>query len=140
MTNVNIVWDEYLSLDIPVEWEYQEENGTISIYNPEGVGAIQISFAGTNDMVSEIDPAEFVIYFAQSLGFNNVEPTPVILNGLQSSYFEGIDNDIEPSLWRIWSAGRNSRVATISYTCDKHEHTVEKEDVDKIIASIIWLF
>lgn len=135
-----VTWDGYLSLEIPRGWEWQEDDGTISIFDPDGVGAVQISFASAEDPSSPIEPEDFTAYFAKDVGFLDVSPVKIKLGGLPASYFEGVDQDSEPSLWRVWSAGRNGRVATISYTCAESDQSAESVHVDGMLDSVSWLF
>ena len=135
-----VTWDGYLSLEVPSGWEWQEDEETISIFDPDGVGAVQISFAKAEDSSSSIEPEDFTAYFAKDVGFLDVSPVKTELGGLCASYFEGVDQDSEPSLWRVWSAGRNGRVATISYTCAESDRGAEKDHIDGMLDSLSWLF
>jgi hypothetical protein len=81
-----------------------------------------------------------VRHFTQAQGVANVRLARKDLGSLEASYFEGTDDDDEPSLWRVWGAGRNGRVVTISYTCGETDREVERASVDAIIASVEWLF
>jgi hypothetical protein len=140
MTSQQIVWDGYVSLTVPLGWEWEEEGGIISIYDPAGTGVLQISFASSHAESSVIDVNEFTKFFAEAQGFKDVRPGRMILDGLSASYFEGITKGDEPSLWRVWSVGRNGRVATVSYTCSEQDRDLERSQVDKLIRSVRWLF
>jgi hypothetical protein len=138
MIKDHMVWEGYLSLDLPRGWEIQEEDSIISIYNPQGVGALQISFARASSKAARIDAHDLTSNFAAGQGFEDVSPRSAELAGLEGSYFEGINMDGE--LWRIWQAGRNGRAVLISYTCGACDAAVERGEIDEIIASIRWLF
>jgi hypothetical protein len=139
MTGVKVQWDGYISLSIPDEWDWEEEDGVISIYNSNGVGAIQISFVESDEPGALFKPEDFVsLFIREQFGF--VAPTSIMLGRIPAAYFEGVDNDPEPSYWRVWAAGEKGRGVTISYNCTASDHQLEKAEIDAMINSVDWLF
>jgi hypothetical protein len=140
MISQQVIWDGYLSLTMPLGWDWAQDDGVISIYDPTGVGVLQISFAASHVEPWAIEPLELTKSFAEAQGVEHVRPDRMILDGLPAGYFEGITKGNDPSLWRIWSVGRNGRIVTVSYTCSEEDRDFERSHVDKLIRSMRWLF
>jgi len=139
MIEERVVWEGYLSVAIPDGWQHEEDNGTISIFDPEGVGALQISFArGPEDV--DINLHEWSQNFANNAGLGTVDPREAMLAGIAASTFEALSHDNEPTYWRIWHCGSHGRVATISYLCAADDRDTERPTIDRLVNSIRWLY
>lgn len=133
-----MVWEGCFSVAVPAGWDCDEVDGTVSFYDPDGVGAVQVSFAaGPND--ADVDIDWWSEKFADEQGLAEVKAVNDTLGGLKAIRFEALTKEGEPAFWRVWHCGSNGRVATVSYTCAADDAEVERIAVDRLLASIRWL-
>ena len=138
MTSQRVRWDGYLSVLLPPGWDFSEESGVIAIFDPDGVGATQMSFARARPPATP-NAHDLAKRFAASHGFGTVDPTAVLVGGLEAAVFEAIERRTR-NYWRVWHACGRGRVATITYTCQDEDRDVERAAVDELVQGIEWLW
>ena len=136
MTERRMVWEGFLSVELPAGWQCEEDQGVISFYHPDGVGVVQVSFARGHEQ-AELD--EWSQSFADDQRLGKIEPVKTSVGGVPARQFEALSHDEEPLLWRVWHCGFGGRVATVSYVCAAEDREAERHAVERLIASIQWL-
>jgi hypothetical protein len=129
-----IVWEGHLALDVPDGWESGTENGVITIYDPDGVGALQLSFLRAKK-TTVVDTEHLARVFARDRGWTDVALVPVQLGGVAATYFESSSDE---EYWRVWTCGRHDRGALVTYNCDESDRDRERTLIDGILGSIEW--
>jgi len=113
------------SVDLPNHWQVEETDECISLYNPDGVGAFQVSsFFKEDGDVTDKDLIEFV-------EVDNPEKTNLpYLNG----YFKKNTEDGD-TLFYWWLAGANHLVF-VTYICGSEDAQIEAKEREGIIHSL----
>jgi hypothetical protein len=131
-----VIWEGFVSLLIPEPWESGEDEGVMTIFNPNGVGALQISFA--KSVAPTIDLEELTEKMSRDVGLKT-SSRPTTVGSVWSTYVEGVSGEGEPTYWRIWHIAGRDRVACVTYNCAPSNAGVETESVDRVLASWTWL-
>jgi hypothetical protein len=138
---MNINNDDNLSFVIPNNWEYEDNNDSISIYDPEGVGAITISTYSI--LKIDCSLAEYISQMAvKFINENKIKidgnfivdttnPNYYILNG------KGIDT--EGWFVKLWIMAKELKIFVITYHSQKKSAS-ELKTVNQIIESIKLTF
>lgn len=113
------------SVDLPNHWQVEETEECVAIYDPNGVGAFQISsyFKEAGDVTKE-DLLEFA-----EVGSPEMTDLP-FLNGIYKKTIDGGD-----SLFIWWLAGANHLIYA-TYTCNTEDENVELQEREEIIHSL----
>jgi hypothetical protein len=128
-----IVWDGLLTLELPRDWENYEEDGVITICHPDGVGALQFSFAsGTDGTMPDVE--EYAAEFARDHGLDAAVQRNR-LGGFAAAYVEGQSCQDERDFWRAWYAARPNRQAFVTYNCPAESRDRERDAIDGILAT-----
>ncbi len=140
MTNPEVgrvTWEGLLALELPEHWAWTEEDGIITVYDPEGVGALLFSFGlpSAAETVLDLEALGRQVARSQGLSDHAVAVTPV--GGNQATYFDGTSRE-HGTFWRIWHVAQGQRIARITYSCDGDDRAIEAEQIDAIVASIVW--
>lgn len=133
-----LVWEGLCSLEIPQDWSVREEEGVISIFNPQGVGALQISFAARErtGAVSATEPMELASEWTRARGIADVGLKRLMHFGMHAVEFETIErSDEDLTFWQVWAIVGERRAAFVTYVCDAADALVEKSERERIMAS-----
>ncbi len=139
MADGRIVWDGYFSAVLPRGWEDEGDSKVISFFDPNGVGAIHISFVRTS-RVAVSDLCDLNQRFAGAEGLGVTHSVVCKVGGFDAATFEAMTGGAEPRYWRVWHIGARGRVAFVSYTSSAEDCDVERLAVDALVASIEWLW
>jgi hypothetical protein len=124
-----------LGLYLPQNGKYYEDEGTLCIYDPNGVGAISITsysiprnyiFLPLKEMV------DFVLSIDDKVVFNENE-----LN-IHNKYYNYVFFDLKNSFWNIWLFVNGNNAVFATYTCDRNDRYKDKEFVDNVINSLAF--
>ena len=118
------------SVELPDNWEAEQDEDCATFTSERGVGALQISAYRRDD---EIVTHEDLLDFAQDelvegANLNSVNFSEFV--GLETSYFVG------EGLWRKLWLRSGSLLLFVTYTCAAEERTVETKDVSLILESL----
>lgn len=123
----------FYNLDIPDSYSIESEDGVNTIYDPEGVGAINISayeIPKSYEFDLEYELADFVSSVTKIAPEN---ADHVFETSDHRCYTEYIDED---SAWRFWLHFENNKAIFISYNCKIEQQEEETEMVDSIVDSL----
>ncbi len=113
------------SVDLPNHWEGEETEECIAIYDPDGVGAFQISsyFKEDGNVTTE-----------DLLEFSEIEnPEKANLPFLSGIYKKIADNKNVVFNWWLCAA---NHLIYVTYICGKEDERVEAEEREYIIHSL----
>lgn len=130
---------DYLELEIPEGWNYEENDETIAVFCNEGDGALTLSFYSATDIQTSLD--EHISIMAKKyIDKNNVDlDHAFILDATQKDkYFicgTGVTNDN----WfvKLWIIAKYPKIIVATYL--SQERTSEIKKVEKIIMSFRFL-
>jgi hypothetical protein len=133
-TSQTLTWEGYLTAELPESWSASEEEGVITIYDENGVGALQASFIRTPAVVAFDDIDNAAHGFMKQLGLAPSHRVSVSnVANTKAVYFEGVVGD---NYWRVWHFGKERRMCCLSYTCSVDDQGVEDETVDGIVSHL----
>lgn len=116
-------------LDIPREWEEHEEDDTLIVYDPDGVGALQISGMATDGEVSDEDLRELAREHIEA----GAKTRPVEFGDFTGFTFDYSEED---EFWQEWylRSGHVSLYAT--YNCELDDKGVESELIEQVLSTL----
>lgn len=113
------------SIDLPNNWGAEETDECMAFYNPDGVGAIQIStYVKEDGNVSNDDLMEF------SEVENPEEADLPYLKGIQKTTEDGGDIFIN------WWLRSGSQLFYVTYICEKGDESIEAEEREYVVYSL----
>lgn len=116
-------------LDLPDEWEADQEDETVVIADEDGVGVIEISTLETAEPVAS---GELHALARELLG-DHGKGTETQLAGLPGLYFEYVDGDDAVREWLIECSGL---LLLVSYSCDNEHAGMDDDTVDDILSTL----
>ncbi|SFE45604.1 protein of unknown function [Chitinophaga sp. CF118] len=126
----------FYSLNVPDTYEIQEDDGVVGIYDEEnGVGAINISSYQIPETYDFKMEAELMDFIATNSDYNSLVKlvnTEIRDNTYGKSEFTTDGKDY----WKYWLKFKNLKVIYITYNCDYDKKEIERNLIDKIVASI----
>ena len=116
-------------LDLPEEWEAEQDDETVVIEDEDGVGVIEITALETAEPVAGGElPA-----LARELLGNHGRGIETTLAGLSGLYFEYADGD---DAVREWLLDGRDLLLLISYSCDRDNAGMDDAVVDEILSTL----
>jgi len=113
------------SVDLPNHWQVEETDECLAMYDPNGVGAFQISSYFKEDSDVTIDD---LIEFAE---IDSPEKTDLpYLNGIYKKIIEDSD-----TFFNWWLCGANHLIYA-TYICSTDDEATEAEERENIIQSL----
>ncbi len=118
------------SVELPDNWEAEQDEDCATFTSERGVGALQISaYRRDDEIVTDEDLLDFAEdKLVEGANLNSVSFGEFV--GLKTSYFAG------ESYWRKLWLRSGSLLLFVTYTCAAEERTVETEDVNIILNSL----
>jgi len=125
---MHIVETEWWSMDLPEEWQAEQDEETIVIGDDDGVGMIEITaleqrdatVADLNELASQVFPEEM-----------NAQPAQVgEFSGLYVQYLD------EDDAVREWLLQKDGQILLVSYSCDAENAGLDDEIVDEILSTL----
>lgn len=116
-------------LDLPDEWEADQEDETVVIADEDGVGVIEISTLETTEPVAH---GELHALARELLG-DHGKGVEAQLAGLPGLYFEYVDGDDAVREWLLESSGL---LLLVSYSCDREHAGMDDDTVDDILSTL----
>lgn len=131
---------DYLTYELPNDWCSEEREDDLLIYDPNGEGAITISFFNILEKRETLD--EHISIMAKKFVDQNqiTLHNPLILYGTEATkktlYGAGTTSDN----WfiKLWITAKYPKILFATYQCEKE--TVEVKKCDAIIDSIKFSF
>ncbi|MDB6061856.1 MAG: hypothetical protein JWM78_1959 [Verrucomicrobiaceae bacterium] len=119
---------DWWSLDLPDEWEAEQEEETIILCDEDGVGMIEIT-ALERDESGVVD----LQALAAQLFPDHPAATAAQLGDFTGLYFQYHD---EGDAVREWLLSKGEQVVLISYSCDIENAAMDDEFVDGILDTL----
>lgn len=117
-------------IDLPDEWEAEQDEETIVIGDEDGVGALEITTLEKSDDTGE--PAD-IHELAQALVPSDVIGSAVRLGEFSGLYFEYTD---EGDAVREWLLRCDRLLLLVSYSCDIDNRGFDDAMVDEILETL----
>ncbi len=116
-------------------WLLNEENNLLTLYNPDGYGALNVSYYYLNDNVTIDRVNELIDYVSDNSNeINSKELKPKIINNEKFVYVDLINNLDE--YWRYWIYSNKEIILFITYNCENSDIEKEKLTINNIVDSI----
>ena len=132
----------WFRLELPEGWEADGDEDPVSVYQPEGPGALQVSAQAPRPLPpgGKIDAYLLLRAFLKQTGveFDDLDARRYSERGYDwaSCEYEADDPDGGGLLWRAWMATNHDLVVFLSYCCREEDRDRERAAVDAIIASL----
>ncbi len=128
---------------LPDGWTVDESEEPLSIYRPDGAGALQVTVQAIRPLKpgEKIDVALMLSSFLRSTGVDP-DAAPVRRRrgpGLDWAFAEHAGEAPEGggrALWRVWMATNHDIVAFLTYACAEEDRDRERAEVDRILDSL----
>lgn len=131
---------DYLTYELPNDWRSEEREDNLLIFNPNGEGAITISFFNILEMRETLD--EHISIMAKNFVDQNriTLHNPLILYGTEESKTTLYGTGITSDNWfiKLWIVAKYPKIVFATYQCEKKTSEVKKCDV--IINSMKFAF
>lgn len=123
----NIVGTEWWHLDLPEDWEVEDDGESLMVSDPDGVGSIEIStLKCEGEVVGEDDLAAF----AEDLLVAKLPHKNVSVGPFKGWLFAYKDEDY----WcREWYLASGDLFLYVTYECDLEHKGMDDEVVDDIL-------
>lgn len=129
---------DYLSYELPDHWCIEEDGENLLIYNPDGNGAITISFLSILESQKSID--EYISIITKRFVDQNriTLHSPLILygNGDTKTTIYGTGKTLDDWFFKIWVVAKHPKIVFATYLCEKR--TSEVKECDAIINSMCF--
>lgn len=123
------------SFKYPNDWELEQEDNLITVYNNNGVGALCISdyYPPKGKKINRIN--ELIDYLNENVvGINAEETKQNIITKDDHAYVDYIDK--EKTYWQYWLFSDDKTVILITYNCEEPDREKEKTVVQQIIETL----
>lgn len=117
------------SVSLPDDWEEEHDGEGVTLFNPDGFGALEISAVERDEPVDD----GFLEYMAAEHLEAGAEPDDVEFGdfeGLEFSY------DDEGNYWREWYLGADTLMLYVTYHCPLADEGREDDEVDAILETL----
>lgn len=130
----------WFRLAVPDGWEIDEAEEPLAFYDPQGVGALQVTVQAPRPLKpgEKVDVYLMLRAFLRSIGvdIDLVEARRYTERALDwaACEYEG-DSEEGKTFWRVWMATNHDLLAFITYACPVEERESERETVNGIVSS-----
>lgn len=116
--------------ELAPNWESEEEEDCVAFFDPDGVGALEISTAHKEDGPIDAEELEEMA--------TKCAPDGVELSACELGCWEGLSASFEDAgdAWRIWCVRSGSCALFITYNCNTDDRGTEDPVVDELLRSI----
>ena len=139
-------WEE-ISIDgwfkalIPPNWELDDSDEEVIIYDPNGFGEICVNFLEKEITDRKKEAAAEIIHdWSRQLGHNNGHEITIFKRSkdqlVMTSEFIADEPEGEIEFWRIFALIGQQKVLDISYSCPIEDRDREESLIDGIVDSI----
>lgn len=138
-----VEWGDLFSVELPRQWSWSTDDGVVSMFRPDGVGALQVSVL-TRERPGQ-SPREAAMQLARAfvqqqhwdLHDHRIHASSV--DGNSMTMFAFTEHGDNPTYWQVWHIVGTDRAAFITYTCDPADSDVEDVERRSIVDSFRWL-
>lgn len=127
---MRVVETDWWTLDLPEEWEAEQDDDAIVIIDADGVSCIElVTLLRESGAASETELREL----AADLIDAGVRPVATEVAGWRGLLFV---HDDEEDHWREWFLGRDGQVLLIAYHCLLEHAGMDDAAVDEILDTL----
>lgn len=122
--------NDYLTYELPNGWCSEEEEENLLIYDPNGEGAISISFFNILEMKETLDE-HISIMSKKFIDQNRIKlHAPLILYGTKGGKTTLYGTGITSDNWfiKLWIVAKYPKIVFATYQCEKKTPEVKKCD------------
>lgn len=138
--NMMLSHKDYLNYELPKNWCAEEENDNLIIYDPNGKGAIIVSFFNILEMRETLE--EYISIMAKRfIDQNDITLyEPLILYGTKETKttLYGMGTTTDSWFVKLWIVAKYPKIVFATYQCEKKTSEVKK--CDAIINSMKFTF
>lgn len=127
---MHTVETDWWMLDLPDEWQAEEDEGTVVIGDEDGVGAIEITALEADDVARNEAGLQ---QLAEQLLDIIHQGEQAEIGGLRGLYFRYIDGD---DAVREWLLDADDVVLLVSYSCASDNAGMDDSVVDEILSTL----
>ncbi len=117
------------NIDIPADWEADQDEDYLILYDPDGVGALNLSGMVTDAEVTDADLREFAAEHLEA-GAKIREVELGDFTGFTLNYREGDE------YWQEWFLRSGPIALFVTYNCEYDDKGVEDEALEEILNSL----
>ena len=131
--------NEYLNYELPQNWCAEEKQDNLLIYNPNGNGAITISFFNALDPEESLEGKLCILAkrFIEQNSINLHSPL-VLLKREGKTFLSGTGTMLDGDFMKLWFVAKSFKIVFATYISE--EKNEEVEICDSIIDSIKFKF
>jgi hypothetical protein len=139
-----VTWSGWCSLEIPEGWVHEDRPDIVSIFRePDGVGALQLSFAKRTRPQPPTPEAAAAIarsFAAQrGWGLRDEAIRLTVVEGAPCAEFDHLESNGEGTYWQVWHLLDSTRLAFVTYVCEPEDASVEQSERNAIVTSLRWI-
>jgi hypothetical protein len=125
---MHTVETEWWSMDLPEEWDAEQDEETIVIGDEDGVGMLEITaLERGNDTATDLEA------LAAELFPKKVKTAPAQVGDFTGLYVKYVDED---DAVREWLVRKDEQILLVSYSCDADNAGLDDEIVDQILETL----
>ncbi len=129
MSKMNIFYGASWSIELYPEWVSEQDDPCVSIYHPDGVGALQISPFNKDSKIASHDLRDLASdHITEGMDVDTIQAGE--FSGITLASFE------DEKFLQCWFVVANKTALFVTYNCDKADSELENDAVKKMIASL----
>lgn len=128
-----------ITLSLLGGWEWSSDGNGLSLFRPDGVGAVQISILARDPKRSSQagDAVLLALKCARDRRWT-VDDSQVhmaVIGGCPAAEFSVVESD---AYWHVWHVVGQQNAAFVTYTCDAADADTESLERKSIVESLRW--
>jgi len=123
---MRVGWSAW-SIDILPEWENEDDPECLTIYHPNGVGALQLSSAKKQE--GSVTQEDLDFHTKQEWG----NPSKCTFGDFAGQAYKFVSED---SFWFWWILANGSVLLRASYNCEIQDKNVEIEEINNMLKTL----
>ena len=127
---MRVVETDWWMLDIPDEWEAEQDEETIVIGDEDGVGALELTTLTRES--SDVDFSDMDALAGQIVPVD-VPGQPAQLGGMAGRYFQYMEDG---DAVREWLLSDGEILLLVTYSCDAENAGLDDASVDDILSTL----
>lgn len=125
---MHTVETEWWSMDLPEEWDAEQDEETIVLGDEDGVGMLEITaLERSNDAATDLQS------LAAELFPKKLKSVPAQVGDFDGLYVHYVD---EGDAVREWLVRKDEQILLVSYSCDADNAGLDDEIVDQILETL----
>lgn len=136
-------WNEWIRLEAPDDWVVEEEDGVVSLFQPEtGCGALQFSVMSYESVPSDVE--EHAVGLLTMFANNRNGETKALRSWRTDKYTGAVAVYAEIATtarwWEAWVITDGKRRVLLTYNCETDDKGTERSQYALILRSCSFLW